>query len=112
MSVAPSIAIPSPRRRGACPTLEGPMQTGDGLLARLRLADSQLSPTQLGAIAKLAALHGNGQVEITARGNLQVRGLTTASTAPFAAAVRAIATIEQGLVVETPPLAGDDPTEL
>ncbi|MDP2781497.1 precorrin-3B synthase [Devosia sp.] len=112
MSVAPSIAIPSPQRRGACPTLEAPMQTGDGLLARLRLADGQLSPTQLGAIAKLAALHGNGQVEITARGNLQVRGLTPASTAPFAAAVRASATIEQGLVVETPPLAGDDPTEL
>ena len=28
-------AIVSPRRRGACPALAAPMQTGDGLLARL-----------------------------------------------------------------------------
>tara|TARA_R110002020_G_scaffold22367_5_gene75288 strand:- start:217 stop:1314 length:1098 start_codon:yes stop_codon:yes gene_type:complete len=88
------------------------MQTGDGLLARLRVADGLLSPDQLGAIARLAAHYGNGQVEISARGNLQVRGLTEASAIPFAAAVRAVVDIETGLVVETPPLAGDDPTEL
>ena len=88
------------------------MQTGDGLLARLRVVDGQLTPAQLGEIARLAALHGNGLVEISARGNLQVRGLTAASTAPFANAVRAVVAIDSGLVVETPPLAGDDPTEL
>jgi precorrin-3B synthase len=88
------------------------MQTGDGLLARLRVVDGMLTPAQLGEIARLAALHGNGLVEVTARGNLQVRGLSEASTAPFANAVRAVVEIETGLVVETPPLAGDDPTEL
>jgi len=88
------------------------MQTGDGLLARLRVAEGMLTPAQLGEIARLAALHGNGLVEVTARGNLQVRGLTAASTSPFANAVRAVVEIETGLVVETPPLAGDDPTEL
>lgn len=88
------------------------MQTGDGLLARLRVGEGRLTPAQLHTIAEQAAHHGNGQVEITARGNLQVRGLTLTSTPAFAAAVRAIVDIEQGLVVETPPLAGDDATEI
>ena len=88
------------------------MPTGDGLLARLRVAGGRLTPTELAAIAGLADQHGNGQVEITARGNLQVRGLTAATTPGFAAAVRALVDIEDGLVVETPPLAGEDPGEI
>ncbi|MCS6759488.1 MAG: precorrin-3B synthase [Candidatus Devosia euplotis] len=47
----------------------------------------------------------------SARGNLQVRRLTQASTAPFAAAVGALVEIASGPVVETPPLASDDPSE-
>ncbi|MCR6673419.1 hypothetical protein [Devosia ginsengisoli] len=93
-------------RRGACPTLDAPMQTGDGLLARLRIKGGRLTPAQLARIAALAAEHGNGLIEITARGNLQVRGLTAASAAPFARATDALVKIERGLVVETPPLAG------
>ena len=112
MSLALPIAVSAPHRRGACPTLDAPMQTGDGLLARLRVADGRLTPTELAEIARLAAQHGNGQVEITARGNLQVRGLTGATTPAFASAVRALAEIETGLVVETPPLAGEDPSEI
>ena len=63
------------------------MLTGDGLLARLRVAGGRLTPMQLGAIAALAREHGNGLLEITARGNLQVRGLrgqrTLALPEPF-----------------------------
>lgn len=101
-----------PQRRGACPSLDEPMRTGDGLLARLRIKDGRLTPAQLSTIADLAAEHGNGLVEITARGNLQVRGLRPASAAPFARSVKALVEIERGLVVETPPLAGDDPSEI
>ncbi|MCS6759487.1 MAG: hypothetical protein MO852_11325 [Candidatus Devosia euplotis] len=36
------------------------MQTGDGLLARIRVKDGRLSPEQLGTIAARAAQHGNG----------------------------------------------------
>lgn len=108
-----SLALPiAPRRRGACPTLDAPMQTGDGLLARVRIAGGRLTPDQLAGIAMAARQHGNGQIEITARGNLQVRGLTFSSQTTFAQVIHAIAEIETGLVVETPPLAGDDPTEL
>jgi len=34
-------------RRGACPTLKAPMQTGDGLLARLNPVAGGLSPKSL-----------------------------------------------------------------
>ena len=76
-------------RRGACPTLHTPMPTGDGLLARIRVVGASLTPDQIAELARLAAEHGNGLVEITARGNLQVRGLRATSAAPFAEAVTA-----------------------
>jgi precorrin-3B synthase len=108
-----SVVLPiASHRRGACPTLDAPMQTGDGLLARLRIEGRRMTPDQLTAICALAAEHGNGLIEVTDRGNLQVRGLTDASAAPFARRAEATFKILRGLVVETPPLAGDDPTEL
>ena len=108
-----SIALPiAGTRRGACPSLDAPMQTGDGLLARLRVTGGRLTPAALGKLAGIAGSFGNGAIEITARGNLQVRGLRAAGAAPFARAVEAIVSIERGLVVETPPLAGSDPYEV
>jgi precorrin-3B synthase len=98
-------------RRGACPSLDAPMQTGDGLLARLRIAGGRLTPVALGKLVGIAGSYGNGSIEITARGNLQVRGLRAAGTASFARAIEAVVSIERGLVVETPPLAGIDPHE-
>jgi len=99
------------QRRGACPSLDAPMQTGDGLLARLRVAGGRMTPATLENLARIAGNFGNGAVEITARGNLQVRGLTAIGAIPFARAVESAVAIERGLVVETPPLAGDDPYE-
>jgi precorrin-3B synthase len=74
------------RRRGACPGLSAPMPTGDGLLVRLMPA----APVPTSAMAGLCAAarrHGNGTVEITARGSVQVRGLTLTTAPLFAAAV-------------------------
>ncbi|NGP18624.1 hypothetical protein [Devosia aurantiaca] len=93
-------------RRGACPTLDAPMQTGDGLLARVRIAGGRVSPSQLAGLARLAMQHGNGLVEVTARGNLQVRGLSEDSSAPFAAAVTELVPVETGLVIDVSPIAG------
>lgn len=87
------------------------MQTGDGLLARLRLAEPAIAPALLRQLAEAGAAFGNGTIEITARGNLQMRGLTPEAVAPFARAIRDLVPIEAGLVVEVPPLAGDDPLE-
>ncbi|GLQ10374.1 precorrin-3B synthase [Devosia yakushimensis] len=110
-STAALTTAPPALRRGACPSLDEPMQTGDGLLARLRIPGDHLTPRRLQAIAETAARYGNGQLEITARGNLQARGLTHQTAPRFAEAIETIVPIERGLVVETPPLAGIDPLE-
>lgn len=77
-------------RRGWCPSLGAPMATGDGLLARLAPRHGLLSPAQLSGVARAAREHGNGQIEITMRGNLQIRGLTERSAPLTADAVAAL----------------------
>ena len=76
----------APHRRGACPGLSAPMPTGDGLLVRLMPTE----PVRLDAFMAFCAAarqHGNGTIEVSARGSLQVRGLTPRSAPLFAAAV-------------------------
>jgi len=87
------------------------MATGDGLLARLRPVGNRLTPAQLTDLARLALEHGNGLVEITARGNLQVRGLTPQSAPRFARAAATVIAVDTGPVIAVSPLMGDDPTE-
>ena len=68
---------------GTCPRLNAPMETGDGLLARIVPA----GPIGIDAFAALCAAaqtYGNGLMEVSARGSLQVRGLTHASAPLFA----------------------------
>lgn len=103
---------PDTLRRGACPSLSAPMQTGDGLLVRLRPAAPALTGEDLLALAGLAREHGNGLIEITARGNLQLRGLTEASVPRLAAGLSAAGIVPQmGVAIEIPPLSGIDPSE-
>ncbi len=95
-------------RRGACPTLARPMQTGDGLLARLRPQGGSLTVRQCAHIARAAARCGNGLLEITARGSLQIRGLRPETVEPFAEAVDAAGIIvSPNPVIELPPLHGE-----
>ncbi|WP_170975732.1 precorrin-3B synthase [Rhizobium sp. FY34] len=97
--------------RGACPALSAPMLTGDGYLSRVALTDG-VTPAQLSALCTLSKAHGNGILDITARGNLQVRGLTVASAELLEQAVRSLALpLREGLAVEWSPLAGLDPAE-
>jgi precorrin-3B synthase len=100
-------------RRGACPALSAPMLTGDGLLVRLATAGASLTPHQLIALCASAERHGNGLVEITARGNFQIRGLTDESAATLADDIAAMELgLRDGVPVETNPLAGLDPSEI
>ena len=66
-------------RRGWCPSTLRPMETGDGWLVRLHPPGARLTPAQLRRIAMLAREHGNGLIEISARGNMQLRGVTAES---------------------------------
>ncbi|MCK0196573.1 precorrin-3B synthase [Ancylobacter sp. 6x-1] len=100
------------RRRGACPTLPAPMATGDGLLARIALAAPAM-PVALIALGALAKRHGNGLIDVTARGKLQIRGLTPVSAPRLAADVAALTDnglpIREGLEIQSGALAGRDP---
>ncbi|RUW58739.1 precorrin-3B synthase [Mesorhizobium sp. M7A.F.Ca.US.008.03.1.1] len=105
-------------RRGACPALSAPMQTGDGLLVRLNPvtggpSSGGLSPKLLIGLCESALRHGNGIMEVTARGSLQIRGLTAESALLLAAEVDALdIAVRTGVPVETGPLAGIDPQEI
>ncbi|NNU50729.1 precorrin-3B synthase [Rhizobium sp. WYCCWR 11279] len=100
------------RRRGACPALAAPMPTGDGLLVRLRPAGGALTPSQFASLARSAAAHGNGILEITARGNLQIRGLRAETVGQLTADIDAAGiTVPDGPAIETSPLHGIDPEE-
>ncbi|KQU77778.1 cobalamin biosynthesis protein CobG [Mesorhizobium sp. Root102] len=100
-------------RRGACPALAAPMQTGDGLLVRLNPVAGGLSPESLIGLAESALRHGNGIMEVTARGSLQIRGLTAESAQLLATEVDALGiAVRTGVPVETGPLAGIDPQEI
>jgi precorrin-3B synthase len=70
--------------RGWCPDLFAPMQSGDGWLLRLKPQLARLSAAQGRLITGEAARHGNGIIELTGRGNLQLRGLTPESAEVFA----------------------------
>lgn len=97
-------------RRNACPTIARPMATGDGLLARLPPA-GPLSADTILAVCAAASRFGNGIVEVTARGSIQVRGLSESTAAPFAAALAAAGIHDAASAILAPPLAGLDPAE-
>lgn len=100
-------------RRGACPSLSVPMATGDGLLVRLNPRGGALRPHQLAGVAQAALRHGNGLLEITARGSLQIRGLRAETVAPFTDVVAALSIrSEEGVEIRTGALAGYDASEL
>lgn len=80
------------KARGACPGITTPMQTGDGLLARL-IPEKPIPIDALCTLCEAAEEHGNGIVEVTQRGSLQIRGLTESSAPDFA---RIIASLQIG----------------
>jgi precorrin-3B synthase len=112
MSALPLSDIQPFSRRGVCPALSAPMQTGDGLLSRVAFT-GYVSPKDFVTLCTLATRHGNGLVDITARGGLQFRGLTTQSAIGLERDVLQLGLpIRQGLALETSPLAGVDQTAL
>jgi precorrin-3B synthase len=105
-------AIPMPQRRGACPGLSAPMPTGDGLLVRL-LPIGTIPLASFADLCAAARTYGNGVIEITSRGSIQVRGLSAGSAPSFAAAVAALGIAAQdGIPVHCNALSGLDAEDL
>ena len=65
--------------KGWCPGALRPMQSGDGLVTRIRPPLGRLLPHQAQAIAQASKTHGNGIIDLSARANLQLRGVTETS---------------------------------
>ncbi len=101
-------------RKGWCPSLLQPMESGDGWLVRIKPRAASLKASAVRALAESASRYGNGQIDLTARANLQMRGLSPASAKAFAeiALAHGLAAsdddIEQIRNVMASPLGPDD----
>jgi len=62
-------------RTDLCPGVLRPWSAEDGALVRLRLPGGHVTRDQLAATIGVAEEYGDGLVHLTARGNLQLRGL-------------------------------------
>jgi len=61
--------------RGWCPGAHRPMMSGDGLVVRVRPRLARLTLAQATGLARAAARHGAGLIDLTNRANLQLRGV-------------------------------------
>lgn len=105
-----------PAVKGWCPGALRPMESGDGLIVRLRISGGIVPPATLAAIGDLAARHGNGLIDLSQRANLQIRGVTPQSLGPLQADLDGLGLLDPDPAAEAvrnvigPPLAGLDPT--
>lgn len=83
--------------KGWCPGALRPMMSGDGLVVRVRPFGGRLRRAQADGIASLAAAHGNGFLDVSSRGNIQIRGVTQEKHAALIEGLRAM-----GLIDATP----------
>jgi len=102
-------------RKGWCPGALRPMESGDGLLLRIRPRLGTLSLPALATIARTAAEFGSGEIDLTNRGNLQLRGLNADSYPQALAKLDAAELIDTDASIEAvrnivvDPLSGIDP---
>jgi precorrin-3B synthase len=104
--------------KGWCPGALRPMQSGDGLIVRVRPQAGAFKLATLVALAEAASRFGNAQIDLTRRANVQIRGVSETSLSALHAVIG-----ELGLLDANPdgeavrnlmigPLAGVDPTEV
>ena len=87
--------------KGWCPGALRPMPTGDGLLVRVRISAGRLSLDQAEALASCARDCGNGTIEVSSRGNLQLRGVVEAKLNELQARLAdRLMVMERGRIVE------------
>jgi len=80
--------------RGWCPTAWRPMAAGDGLLVRVRPPLGRLTRDQMLGLCDLASTYGNGQIDMTNRANLQIRGVAENGWEPLVAALVALGLVD------------------
>jgi hypothetical protein len=104
--------------KGWCPGALTPMQSGDGLIVRVRPRCGMFSLDQLVVLADAARRFGNGHIDLTRRANLQIRGVGEENLPGLQDVIGTLGlldpTPEQESVrnVMISPLAGIDPAEV
>lgn len=102
-------------RKGWCPGAHRPMRSGDGLLVRVRPRAGALSLGSLRTIGLIAAEFGSGEIDLTNRGNLQIRGVSDSAFAVLLGALDTAGLLDPSAEVEAvrnvvvDPLSGLDP---
>lgn len=97
------------RDTDACPGALQVHQAADGALVRVRLPGGTLSPAQLETLCAVSEDMGSGVLELTARGNVQVRGIadvTAVAEAIAGAGLLPSATHERVRNIVASPLSG------
>jgi len=101
--------------KGWCPGALRPMQSGDGLIVRLRITGGIVVTGLAAAIARWSRRWGNGQIDLTGRANLQLRGLSTQCLPELYDAISEWSLLDDDAAAEairnviSSPLAGLDP---
>ncbi|ODN69846.1 precorrin-3B synthase [Methylobrevis pamukkalensis] len=109
--------LPS-RVKGWCPGALRPMMSGDGLVLRLRATGGRYDAATFAALAELSLRHGNGLADLSARANLQLRGITEDALPALHAALADLGLLDDDPDAEAvrnviaPPLAGHDPAAI
>lgn len=91
----------APDIKGWCPGALRPMRSGDGLVVRLKPRLGRLSAEQTQTIASLSARYGNGLIDLSARGNLQIRGVGEADHPALVDGLSARALLDKSAEAET-----------
>lgn len=87
--------------QGWCPGALRPMMSGDGLVVRVRPQNGRLTGAQASGMARAARSHGNGLIDLSARGNVQLRGASDASYPALIHALQALDLIDTDPAAET-----------
>ena len=93
------------------------MQSGDGLIVRVRPQSATLRLHDLRLLADAAGQFGNGHIDLTRRANLQIRGVSDASLPQLHDVIARLGLLDASADGEAVrniminPLAGIDPTE-
>ncbi|MDI3337506.1 precorrin-3B synthase [Defluviimonas aestuarii] len=87
--------------KGWCPGALRPMMSGDGLVVRVRPRGGRLTPEQAKGIADLSARFGNGLIDLSARANVQLRGVAEASHGPLIEGLSALGVIDETTEAES-----------
>ncbi len=88
------------RVKGWCPGAHRPMLTGDGLITRVRPFHARLDRTQALGLCEVARAHGSGVIDLTNRGNLQIRGIEASAHAAVLEALQALGLLDDSPEIE------------